>query len=1255
MLEIRVLGQCQIRLDGKPVEIPSRPSQSLLAYLALHSGIAQRREKLAGMFWPEASDVRARNNLRYNLWQIRRALEAQGAEAADHVLADKISVTLVAGEGIWVDAAEFSQPLPEDRNVDQLVQAASVYAGELLPGFYDEWVLLERDRLSAAYDQHMAVLLERLAEEDRWAAVFEWSERWISLGHGPEAAYRGLMRAHFALGDASGLSASYSRCREALLQHLGVEPSAQTVRLFRDLSQSLAPPSVVTRPERSSLLTREAETASPWPRFLEEDSGEEETHKFAGRGLELRKLESMLTRALDGRGQVVSIMGEAGRGKTALVEEFTRRAEARWPNLLVVSGNCDLYTGAGDPYLPFREVLSNLSGDVEARWAAGSISQSRALRLWKASEGLAEVLAKEGPDLVGPFVPGHVVRGKKGGSERAASPHGVSEARTATNGSDGPASPHRNRLFEEYTNVLRVLAERNPLLIVLEDVHWLDPSSADLLSHVLPGLVDRRALVVLTYRPEEIVSNPAGEEHPLAKVLVDLKQARGEFWIDLDQSEERAGRELVDAIVDLQPNTLEGEFRANLARVTGGHPLFVLELLQDLRERGDLTADASGSWTLAGRIDWKVTPARVEGVIEKRVGRLDRELREALIMASVQGEQFTAEAIARVQGVDERALVRRLTHELEGQHRLVREVAAERVGHRQLSQFRFRHILTQRYLYQRLGASERGYLHEAMGKALEDLYGGEVGLVAHRLARHFAEAGLDDKAALYLRRAGEQALQISAYQEAVGHLSRARDLMQAAGKMKENAPRAALAELERLLGESYYGLGDLPRSQEHLGRAAALLGWPLPRDRGGLGFAIAPELAWQLARRLWPLRRKVRPELESPSWRTAARVYKLLAEIYVVGQDHPRTLYATLRSLNLAERGGPSPELARSYADMSALCPLLGLPGLAETFRRLAKSTAEHVGQESVTAYVLLATSVFTVGEARWEESRASLDRAIELYRRLGDWNRLGTTLMFRSHVDLFLGEFPAFSQRLRELEQLAKRSGSFLHRIWALDGQAEASLRTGNAQAVADVIPALQFSLTQIQGKGLQSEEAVVYGLLTQAFLRLNRFAEAREAADAAAERITKSPPTFYSELEGYAGPVQGYLEFWEKAGEGFDRGSQEAQVNSARRLLLRFARIFPVARPRMEILEAWRTWLAGDKAGAGRKWLRAAALARSLTMPLEEAQAHQELGRHLDPGDPKRLEHLRLAQGIFARMGAVFEVARLDEILLAMPTSGS
>jgi tetratricopeptide (TPR) repeat protein len=534
-----------------------------------------------------------------------------------------------------------------------------------------------------------------------------------------------------------------------------------------------------------------------------------------------------------------------------------------------------------------------------------------------------------------------------------------------------------------------------------------------------------------------------------------------------------------------------------------------------------------------------------------------------------------------------------------------------------------------------------------LGKALEDLYGEAAGRAAHRLARHFTEASLFEKAIRYLRWAGEQAVQVSAYQEAVGHLGRAEGMLSSGESGSHAVDRAGRADLERLLGEAYYGLGDIQRSGDHLGRAAGLLGWPLPRDERALWVEVATALLRQGLRRLFFWRSPARGGSRAETRRAAARVFKWLAEIYVVAQDNARTLHATLTSLNLAEGAGPSAELAGAYADMSAICPLLGLHFLAEPYRRLASEIAGQVGKDTVSAYVLLATSVFTVGEGRWEESRSSLDQAIALFRQLGDWNRLGIALTLRSHVDVFQARFAAFGERHRELEALAKRSGSFQHRIWALDGQAEAAIRTGNEQVLRDVIPMLESNLAQMRGQGFQAEEAIVYGLLTQSLLFLNRMAEARQAADFAAERNLRSRPTFYSQLEGYAGPLHGYLESWEKT-VGQEGGREEADKRKRALHDLRgFARIFPVARPRMELLEAWSLWLSGDKKAAQRRWERAAALARSRGMPFEEARAHLQLGQHLEPDHAGRLEHLYEARRLFVEMGAEFEAEKVQMVI--------
>src|SRR4029434_7765859 len=160
-------------------------------------------------------------------------------------------------------------------------------------------------------------------------------------------------------------------------------------------------------------------------------------------------------------------------------------------------------------------------------------------------------------------------------------------------------------------------------------------------------------------------------------------------------------------------------------------------------------------------IDWNVLPVRVEGVIEKRMQRLEQDSRSILTIASVEGETFTAEVVARVQQVNERWLVQQLSRELDKRHRLVTAQILAWLGQQRLSLYRFRHQLFQHYLYHNLADMERAYLHEAVGSVLEAIYGEQTEPVAVQLARHFEQAGLREKAVTYLLQAGTRAARLS--------------------------------------------------------------------------------------------------------------------------------------------------------------------------------------------------------------------------------------------------------------------------------------------------------------------------------------------------------------------------------------------------------------------------------------------------------------------------------------------------------------
>jgi DNA-binding SARP family transcriptional activator len=231
MLEVRLLGQFDVRLDGRHIDLPTRPAQALLAYLALHVGTRTRREQLAGLLWPDADEASARNNLRQALWRLRAALGAASLQA------DKITIAFEPSVDDRLDVLALTGNDPSASSTADLIDAVSAYTGELLPGFYDDWVALERERLRAVFERKIELLLDRLIEQRRWRDTVEWAERWIALGEIPEAAYRALMVAQSQLYGPASVTTIYRRCVEALRHEFDLEPSEPTQLLYRQLAR----------------------------------------------------------------------------------------------------------------------------------------------------------------------------------------------------------------------------------------------------------------------------------------------------------------------------------------------------------------------------------------------------------------------------------------------------------------------------------------------------------------------------------------------------------------------------------------------------------------------------------------------------------------------------------------------------------------------------------------------------------------------------------------------------------------------------------------------------------------------------------------------------------------------------------------------------------------------------------------------------------------------------------------------------------
>jgi predicted ATPase/energy-coupling factor transporter ATP-binding protein EcfA2 len=611
------------------------------------------------------------------------------------------------------------------------------------------------------------------------------------------------------------VSATYQRCIDALDRELSLDPSPETRTLYEKIIRGEFEELKAHRQSLTELTVEQ-------PRFLEDAEPEKfEKAVFVAREPELAQLDEYLELVLAGKGRVVFITGEAGSGKSTLIHEFTQRAQERYPGLIVASGNCNAHTGIGDPYLPFREIMGLLTGNVEARWAGGTITKEHARRLWNTLPLALHVLMESGPDLIDTFIPGSALIKRAAAHTRAGEDWQIRLNQVVGHKGSGQLfpGPQQTDLFEQYTRVLQSLSREIALLLVLDDLQWADAGSIGLLFHLGRQLTSSPILILGAYRQEEVAMGRDGARHPLKPVVSEFQRIFGAISVNLEQA---GRRDFVEAFIDSEPNEFGPSFREMVHRQTQGHPLFTIELLRGMQERGDVVQNEVGKWVEGSTLDWETMPARVEAVIAERIGRIDEILQTALQVASVEGEVFTAEVLSQVLETSERALLGRLSGELDRRHRLIRAESIQRLGGQLLSNYRFRHILFQKYLYSSLDEVERVHLHEQVGFALERLYAvqEEIPAIALQLARHFEEAGNQKKAIHYLHQAGKKAIHLSAYQEGIAHLTRGLELIH----LLPASPERDQQELELLLSFAlaWKYQGPKPQLKEAIDRTHSL-------------------------------------------------------------------------------------------------------------------------------------------------------------------------------------------------------------------------------------------------------------------------------------------------------------------------------------------------------------------------------------------------------------------------------------------------
>jgi len=455
---------------------------------------------------------------------------------------------------------------------------------------------------------------------------------------------------------------------------------------------------------------------------------------FVGREAELGALRGALDVALRGRRQVVFITGEAGIGKTTLVEAFLRSLGTPERPVLVARGQCIEHHGPAEPYMPVLDALAQLGA-----------GPSR--------EPLASTLRQHAPAWLA-RLPSLSATGERPPPERAVA--------TAA------------RMIREAAVALAALTATVPMVLVLEDLHWSDDATTDLLSLLARRGEPARLLVLGTARPVDLVV----QAHPLVEVKGELVRQGHAQEILLELLGQRAVAEYLAQ--RFTPHDFPAALAPLLHTRTEGNPFFVVAALDHLI-RHEVLAPVDGRWTLAGDLGpvEAAFPDSVREMIERQLAGLERDEVDVAEAASVVGLDVAAPAVAAALGRDVEDVERRCA-ELARRGQLLEAAGSERWPDGIMATgFRFRHSLFRTVLYDRVPAARRARMHRSVGERLESGFGSRAGTIASRLAGHFEQGGDLPRAVTYLAKAARRALGRSAPGEAVRGFERAIELNRA--------------------------------------------------------------------------------------------------------------------------------------------------------------------------------------------------------------------------------------------------------------------------------------------------------------------------------------------------------------------------------------------------------------------------------------------------------------------------------------------
>lgn len=939
-LSIFLFGPPRIERDGVPVSIDTRKAMALIAYLAITQQ-RHSRDALASLLWPDYEQTRARATLRRTLSVLNKALAGTCLDI------DRETVSLRQDGEHWIDVYEFQQCLqhcrahahPLDEPCSQclslLSRAAELYRDDFMAGFtlhdsdnFDNWQFFQADSMR----RDLASVLERLVTaytgRTDFATAITYARRWLTIDRLHEPAYRQLMLLYSWSGQRAAAMHQYQECVAVLEKELGVAPLGTTTELYTAIKENTLPAPILT-----TEVTTSQQAITP---LYNEDIAPAEltTYPLVGRRDELVALfTAYLASSVTGR--VIVLEGEAGIGKTRLAEEFV--AQVKQTGATVLSTRCY----EGETNLAYGPIVAGLR-DV-LRQKQGTAWQAHLPTHWiaEAARLLPELQThlSDAPSLSAPDSPGAQVR-----------------------------------FFEGLRQVvLSICGGEKTGLLFIDDSHWADSASLDLLSYLIRRLDEHPLCLLLTRR-----SSQTHQRMQLQALLAEAQRAGKVTILSLARLQPETVETLIHTL-DLPKNPSSKQLIQRLYQETEGLPLFLTEYLTAIA-RGTLLLDEE---------QWKL-PGGVRDLLISRINMISDTSRQILSTAAVIGRSFDFDTLRDVSGRSEEETISALEELIE--QGLVTELSSRtsKTGSLDFNEepatsFDFNHEKLRTLVYEETGQLRRHLLHRRMAELLVTRARGQraPGEQTGNIAYHFHRAGKLATAAEYYVQAGEYAATLYAHSMALAHFQAAQSL-----QFPDHT------RLYEAMGDAQTFLGEYGQALKHYQQAASSAsGQAQARLRHKTGIIYERRGEWQQAEQAYESALEAARENTSQNdWPQdlveQARIY---ADWSLVAYRRNAYLQATRlaeQSLALAQQTEDIRALAQAHNILGIIASRQAACEMAIYHLQQSLALAETHNEPGAKAAALNNLSLIYKAQGAFEQATVLAQEALALCIAQGDRHR---------------------------------------------------------------------------------------------------------------------------------------------------------------------------------------------------------------------------------------------------------------------------